>query len=664
MAYLKNLKSTADLKSFSDDQLIQVASEVRERLIDAVSEVGGHFASNLGVVELTVVLHAVFDTPKDKLIWDVSHQCYPHKILTGRADQMNTIRQKGGLCGFTLPSESEYDTFIAGHSSTSISAAMGIATARDAQNEDYKVVAVIGDGAMAGGLCYEGMNHLGSTKKDVLIVLNDNCWAISKTVGALSKYLTNIMTDERYNKLRREVWEFTGKFKRRQKIREAAQRLERSFKSLVSVGSLFEDLGLRYFGPIDGNDIPLLRKTLLELKEIGGPKVLHVLTKKGKGFEPAEKDALKYYALPGFDRESGEIKKAPTTNPTYTKVFGDALAELGETNPNLHVITAAMPTGTGTITFGEKFPERFHDVGIAEQHGACFTAGMAVGGVKPLFAVYSSFLQRGFDQVIHDIALQDLPAIICLDRAGLVGADGPTHHGAFDISFLQAIPNMTIAAPKDGNELRSMLRYAIEDNQRGPVALRYPRAESPNEVQDGFADIEWGTWETLRQGERVCLLAVGTMVNNALIAAEQILRESGTQVTVVNARFVKPVDLNMLDKVAATYETIITIEENALMGGFGSTVCRLLNERSFSGKVLSLGIPDQFITHGTIPELWAEIGLDAESIAGRITVALDGSKNDGSKNEKRGLLSRLTFRRQNDSLELTSVSDIKNRSGS
>lgn len=642
MAFLEHLTSTSELKGFTDQQLIELASEVRECLLDAVSEIGGHFASNLGVVELAVALHAVYDTPKDKLIWDVSHQCYPHKILTGRADQMKTIRQKGGISGFTHPTESVYDTIIAGHSATSISMAVGLATARDAQNLDHKIVAVTGDGAMTGGLCYEGMNHLGATKKDVLLVLNDNSWAISKTVGALSKYLTNIMTDERYNKIRSEVWEMTGRFKRREKIRDAVRRLEHSFKSLVSPGSLFEDFGLRYFGPIDGNDIPLLRKTLKEMREIPGPKALHVLTKKGKGFEPAEKDALKYYSLPGFDRESGEIKKAPVALPSYTKVFGDAIAKLGETNPQLHVVTAAMPTGTGTDTFGDKFPERFHDVGIAEQHGACFTGALALGGVKPLFAVYSTFLQRGFDQVFHDIALQDRPAILAIDRAGIVGADGPTHHGCFDLSYLQTVPNVSVAAPKDGNELRSLLRYAVEEDIQGTFAIRYPRANVPTEIEDGFAPIEWGTWETLREGSQVAIIAVGTMVQNALAAADQILASKGVQVTVINGRFVKPLDSEMLEELSQTHEAIITVEENSLLGGFGSTVSQWLHNSGSPVRVTTLGIPDRFIWHGTIAGLWEEVGLDVASIAEKITVALNGKRN-GKPDSKRGILSRLTF---------------------
>lgn len=639
---LNTLSSTRELKDYSDQQLIQLAAEVRECLIDAVSQVGGHFASNLGVVELAVTLHAVFDTPTDKLIWDVSHQCYPHKILTGRADRMATIRQKDGLCGFTLPSESEYDVFVAGHSSTSISAAMGFASARDARGEDYKIVTVTGDGAMTGGLCYEGMNHLGSSKKDVLIVLNDNRWAISKTVGALSRYLTNIMTDERYNRLRKDVWEFTGKFKRREQIRETVQKLERSFKSLVSPGSLFEDLGLRYFGPIDGNDIPLLRRTLQELRELHGPRVLHVFTKKGAGYSYAEEDALKYYAVTPFNKVTGEIPKKDAEFPAYTKVFGDALVELGDRNPQLHVVTAAMPTGTGTNGFEEKFPERYHDVGIAEQHGACFTAGLAAGGVRPLYAVYSTFLQRGFDQVIHDIALQNLPAILCLDRAGLVGADGPTHHGAFDISYLQPIPNMTIAAPRDGNELRALMRCAVEEQSGGPIAIRYPRANVPNAVRDGFDKLEWGTWETLQQGEKVAILAVGTMVDNAQTALKEVENRTGEHATLINARFIKPLDAQTLRRVSETHDVIITIEENALLGGFGSTVSRVLNEMNFEGKVISLGIPDQFIVHGTIDQLWEEIGLDASSIAKRVISAFESLSR---KNGKRGLLSRLTFRR-------------------
>ncbi len=650
MSLLKNLKATSELKQFSDEQLVQLADEVREVLLESVAQVGGHFASNLGVVELAVAIHAVFDTPKDKLIWDVSHQSYPHKILTGRADKMTTIRKRHGLSGFTRREESEYDAFIAGHASTSISAAMGYACARDARGEDHKVIAVVGDGAMTGGLCYEGMNHLGGAKKDVLIILNDNSWAISKTVGALSKYLTGIMTDERYNKIRSEVWELTGKFKRREQIRETVRRLEKSFKTLVQPGALFENLGLRYFGPIDGNDIPLLRKTLSELREMNGPRVLHVFTKKGKGYKLAEEDALKFYSVTPFDLKTGKMHPKPKSLPAYTKVFGDAIVELGEKNKNLNVITAAMPTGSGVLPFGEKFPERYHDVGIAEEHGVCFTAGLAAGGVRPLFAVYSSFLQRGYDQVLHDIALQNLPAILCLDRAGIVGADGPTHHGVFDLSYMQTAPNFTVTAPKDGNELRSMLRYAVEEDIDGPISIRYPRGSVPNEVEPGFAPIEWGKWESLRTGGELCILAVGTMVPNALSAADKVLAATGKSVTVINARFIKPIDMDMLNQMAERHATILTVEENSLLGGFGSTISRLLHESNYAGDMISCGIPDEFIWHGGVDELWQELGLDADSLAQKIMTALENHRQPDQTvraNGKRGFLGRFGFGRQN-----------------
>ncbi|MFQ5608199.1 MAG: 1-deoxy-D-xylulose-5-phosphate synthase, partial [Candidatus Zixiibacteriota bacterium] len=650
MSLLKSLKSPSELHDFTDDQLVRFAAEVRDHLLDSVSQSGGHFASNLGVVELTVALHAVFDTPKDKLIWDVSHQIYPHKIITGRAERMTTIRQRHGLSGFAAPTESEYDVFLAAHASTSISAALGLACASGAAGasgasgatsaagassaagantgtgEKYKVVTVTGDGAMTGGLCYEGLNHLGSTRKDVLIVLNDNRWAISKTVGALSRYLTNIMTDERYNKLRKELWELTGRFKRREKIRETVRRLERSFKTLVSPGSLFEHLGLRYFGPIDGNDLPLLRKTLTELKALDSPRVLHILTKKGAGYAPAEEDALKYYAVSPFDRKTGEFHPKAPSNPAYTTVFGDALVELGERNESLNVITAAMPTGSGVLDFGEKFPERYYDVGIAEEHATCFSAGLAAGGVRPLLAVYSSFMQRAYDQMIHDIALQNLPVVVCMDRAGLVGADGPTHHGTFDISYMQTIPNVTICVPKDGDELRSMMRYAVEEKITGPITLRYPRGSVPAPIHEGFAKIDWGRWEALREGESICVLACGTMVDNTLKAAELALKETGRNVTVVNARFIKPLDESALLSLAGKHEALITVEENSLMGGFGSTISRRMHEEDYSGRVINLGLPDRFIPHGSIDGLWKEIGLDPESISVRIVDALNGQK--------------------------------------
>ena len=614
MKYLTKIKSPADVRDLAQDELLELAAELRQAIIAAVSKTGGHLASSLGVVELTVALHKVFATPDDKIVWDVSHQTYGHKILTGRADQIDTLRQYHGLSGFAKRSESEYDTFGAGHASTSISAALGFAVARDLKGEDHKVVAVIGDGALTGGLAFEGLNNAGSLKKDLLVVLNDNTWSISKNVGALSKYLTSIMADEKFNKLRREVWELTGRFKRRDAIREAVKKVENSVKNFLVPGMLFEKLGFRYFGPIDGHDLPLLIKTLQDVRNLHGPIMLHVATVKGKGFAPSEDDALTYHGIGKFNKVTGKMDPGTPGLPSYTKVFGSTMVELAEKDDQVVAITAAMCPGTGLNAFADKYPDRFFDVGIAEGHAGTFAAGLAAEGIKPFFAVYSTFAQRAYDQMIHDMALQKLPVVLAMDRGGLVGADGPTHHGVFDLAYLSTVPDVTVAAPKDGNEFRAMLHQSCDEPRPGVTAIRYPRDSVPTPITEEIPRIEWGTWEWLTEPAEAVCLAVGTMTVEALRAVE-LLKANGIGLAVINARFVKPMDALFLEQIRRKASIIVTAEEGALRGGFGQAVADYLLGQRYDGFFKSLGIPDKFITHGSRNELLEEIGLNAAGLA-------------------------------------------------
>jgi 1-deoxy-D-xylulose-5-phosphate synthase len=626
MDYLSRIHSPADLKKLSPQELTEVAAEIRHEIVSVVSETGGHLASNLGAVELTVALHYVFDLPDDRLVWDVSHQTYAHKILTGRRDRIATIRQYKGLAGYAKRSESEYDHFGAGHASTSISAALGFAMARELSGNDNKVVAVIGDGAMTGGLAFEAMNNAGSLKKNLLVVLNDNTWSISKNVGALSKYMTGLMADEKFQKLRNEVWELTGRFKRRDRIRETIKHIENSVKGFLVPGLLFEKLGFRYFGPIDGHDLPLLVATLKDIKNIPGPVMLHVATIKGKGYAPAEDDAFKYHGVGKFDKMTGKATAKGADLPAYTTVFGKAIVELAERDPKVIAITAAMCSGTGLVEFSEKFPERFFDVGIAEAHGTCFAAGLAAEGIKPYVVIYSTFLQRAYDQIIHDIAIQKLPVVICMDRAGLVGDDGPTHHGVFDIAYLSTVPNLTLAAPKDGNELRAMLHYTSEHSTEGIVAIRYPRDTVPTSMTEEVPPITWGSWEWLSASGPLVVLAVGSMVATAQAAALK-LAEQGIDVSVVNARFVKPFDLAALEKIRSEARAIVTIEEGQLRGGFGQAVAEYLLSGSYEGKFKALGLEDEFVTHGSRAQLLHDVGLDVDGVVKALTdVATQASK--------------------------------------
>ncbi len=635
MKYLPQIQSPDDLKKLSVDEMIVLAEELRQELISVVSGTGGHLATNLGSVELTLALHYVYNLPEDKLVWDVSNQTYIHKMLTGRCSKMSTIRQHGGLAGFAKRSESKYDHFGAGHASTSISAALGFASARDNLGDDYSVVAIIGDGAMTGGLAYEGLNNAGSMKKDILVILNDNTWSISKNVGAMSRYLTSIMADEKFNRLRNEIWELTGRFKRRDKIRQTISRIEDSLKGLLVPGMLFEKLGFRYFGPIDGHDLELMTKTLQDLRQISGPVLLHVATTKGKGYDPAEGNPSKFHGVGTFDKLTGKSNAISTVLPSYTKVFGDALVEVADKDQKVVAVTAAMSTGTGLVEFSEKYPDRFYDVGIAEEHAGTFVAGLSAGGVKPYLVVYSTFMQRAYDMLIHDIALQDLPVVICMDRAGLVGADGPTHHGVFDLSFMRTIPNAIVVAPKDGDELRAMINHTINLDFKGPLSIRYPRGTVPTAISKDLKQIEWGKWERLGSASApVQILAVGTMVYHLMPVVKK-LSDLGIEAAIVNARFVKPMDTEMLSEIASSSDYIFTAEENQLAGGFGQGVATWLFEHSYSGKFKSFGIPDRFVQHGTQSKLLIEIGLGVDEITDSIVELVSSSSSHSFFNRLR-----------------------------
>ncbi len=614
--WLDQINSPQDLKNIPLDKLDELAKEIREKIITVVSHNGGHLASNLGAIELVIALHRVFDSPKDKLIWDVGHQCYTHKLLTGRKDRFETLRKQEGISGFPNRAESEHDIFNVGHASTSISSALGVACARDQKGEKFSVIAVVGDGALTGGLAFEGLNNAGASGRNLIVILNDNAMSISKNVGALSRYLTDLLTDEKYNKLKAEVWDLVGKFKRRDKIRAMVAKVEEGIKGILVPGSLFEKLGFRYFGPVDGHDIKGLIKTLEQLKTLNGPILLHALTRKGKGYVYAEEDAPRFHGIGAFDKVSGN-SNGDTGALTYTDVFGSTIVKLAEKDEKIVAITAAMTLGTGLVEFAKTFPRRFYDVGIAEQHGATFASGLAALGLKPVFAVYSTFLQRAFDQVIHDIALQDMPVILAVDRAGLVGADGPTHNGAFDLSYLRHIPNWVIAVPKDGNELKNLLHSAVNWG-KGPVAIRFPRALIPDEIIEGFSPIEIGTWEKLKKGKDVVILAVGSMVYPAMDASRQLLDER-IDVEVVNARFVKPLDEKMLIPILEEFDQIITIEENALLGGFGSAVLEFAEANNLNRAVIKrMGIPDKFIPHGSRNQLLSILGLDKQGIIQKV----------------------------------------------
>ncbi|MFO7260416.1 MAG: 1-deoxy-D-xylulose-5-phosphate synthase [bacterium] len=618
---LDRIASPHDLRRLGREELPALAHEMRERIIDVVSRVGGHFAPGLGVVELTIALHYIFDTPRDKLIWDVGHQAYPHKLLTGRNDRFPTIRQKGGLSGFLRREESEYDVFGAGHAATSISAALGIATARDLKGEDYKVVAIIGDGALTCGLAYEGLNNAGHTERDLIVVLNDNEMSISRNVGAIHKYLTRVVTNPLYNRLRDEVKHLIHRAPGSiaDVMGSLAGKFEESVLNMFVPGILFEELGFRYVGPVDGHDFDALLDTLAKVRDMKGPRLVHVLTRKGKGYPLAEANPVVWHGATPFDKLSGRMEKKKGAMPSYTAVFGKGLVELGAARNDVAVITAAMPSGTGTGMFGDAYPDRFFDVGIAEGHAVTFAAGLAVEGMRPVVAIYSTFLQRAYDSIIHDVAIQRLPVVFAMDRGGLVGNDGPTHMGLYDIAYLLAVPNMVVTAPKDGAEMLALLRLGVECGQ--PFSLRYPRDNVPAPVPPlaEIPPVEFGTWEVVRSGRDLAILAVGTMVLPALAAAEQLEAE-GLDVTVVNCRFLKPMDEETLAWVVEHHSAVLTVEEGTIVNGFGAAVARRLEPMRRERTDLRLdfmGVPDEVIEHANRSEQLEQCGLTPDGIAGR-----------------------------------------------
>jgi len=627
---LNKINAPADLRRLDEEELERLCAEMRRYIVEIISSRGGHLASSLGCVEITIALHYVFDTPRDKILWDVGHQSYTHKIVTGRREQFKDIRTRRGISGFPSISESEYDTFGVGHASTAISAALGIAAARDLRGEDHFVVSVVGDGALSGGLSFEGINQAGHLKKNrFIIVLNDNEMSISKNVGALSKYLTKITTQKLYLQLEADVWELLGKVPSvGGKAKTLARRIKESIKNLVVPNILFEELGFRYFGPLDGHDVSQLIETFTQLKQVPGPVLVHVVTKKGKGYSFAEKDAERFHGVGSFYKTTGNNRKN-AKGPSYSAIFGNKMIELAERDESLIAVTAAMKEGTGLSGFGKRFPDRLFDVGIAEQHAVTFSAGLARAGMKPFVAIYSTFLQRSYDQILHDVALQRLPVRFILDRAGLVGEDGPTHHGAFDLSYLRVVPGMVLMTPADGAELEQMLEFALRYDA-GPIAIRFPRGAAPEGslAAPGSAPLEIGRGALMREGADVSIIAVGTMVRTAMEAAE-IVAAKGIEVSVVNARFVKPLDNELILSAAAGNSPVMTIEENALQGGFGEAVTKLLEEAGSGSRILRIGLPDAFVPHGKREELLAETGLDPEHVAESIVAVIKGrSKAD------------------------------------
>lgn len=617
---LKNIDSPDDLKKLSREQLHKVCDELRQFIIDVVSVHGGHFAASLGVVELSVALHYVYNTPYDQLVWDVGHQAYGHKILTGRRDNFITNRKYGGLSGFPKRSESEYDTFGVGHSSTSISAALGMAIAAKYKGEKRKSVAIIGDGAMTAGMAFEALNHAGVADADMLVILNDNCMSIDPNVGALKEYLTDITTSHTYNKMRDEVWNLLGKLPKGKRFsRSMASKMEASIKGMVSKSSnLFEALQMRYFGPIDGHNIAKLVDTLKDLKDIPGPKLLHIITVKGKGYSLAEKDQTKWHAPGLFDKVSGEIFKkqydAPQP-PKYQDVFGHTIIELAEKNEAIFGITPAMPSGSSLKFMMEKMPNRAIDVGICEQHAVTLSAGLATQGLRVFCNIYSSFMQRSFDQAVHDVAIQKLPVVFCLDRAGLVGEDGPTHHGAYDIAFFRCIPNMIISSPMNEQELRNLMYTAQLEKNKYPFVIRYPRGEGVMpDWKKPFEEITIGKGRKIKDGRDVAILSVGH-VGNFVTAAIRELRTGGTDPAHYDMRFVKPIDEAMLHEVFSKYNKVITVEDGTVVGGFGSAVLEFMAQHNYTAEVKILGIPDRLVEHGTLKELHKECGYDAQGIA-------------------------------------------------
>ncbi|HUW64323.1 MAG TPA: 1-deoxy-D-xylulose-5-phosphate synthase [Spirochaetia bacterium] len=611
--WLDTINSPDDLKRLGWPQLDQLAAEIREELVDTVSTTGGHLAPNLGVVELTLALHMVFDAPRDRIVWDVGHQSYVHKLVTGRGGEFKKLRRYGGLSGFPCPAESQHDHFTVGHASTSISTALGLALARDLSQEKHAVVAVIGDGAMTGGLAFEALNHAGNLRSNLIVVLNDNEMSISRNVGALSGYLGRLRTDPKYTHGKDELEVLLKRIPAiGPAVLRVADRLKDSLKYLVVPGMFFEELGFLYLGPVDGHNLPSVAEVLRRAKGLSGPVLVHVLTRKGRGYPPAEKDPDKFHGPGPFDRETG-VFKAAAAPPTYTAVFGRTLVELAASDPRIVAITAAMPTGTGLNEFARAYPDRFFDVGIAEAHAVTMAAGLARGGARPVVAVYSTFLQRAFDSVMHDVCLNRLPVVLCVDRAGIVGEDGPTHHGLFELSYLRALPGLTIMAPADENELRQMLKTALSLD--GPAVIRYPRGAGRGAAMEEAPKVlEVGRARLLQKGKDLTMVALGTMLWPALEAAA-LLAEDGITADVINARFVKPLDRETILARAVATGCLVTVEEHVLAGGFGSAVLEAVKDRQLNVKVLRLGIGDQFVEHGSQAVLREKYGLTGPGIA-------------------------------------------------
>lgn len=594
----------AQLRDLAQDKLPAFSKELREYLLNSVSQSSGHLASGLGTVELTVALHYVYNTPSDRLVWDVGHQAYPHKILTGRRDQMHTIRQKDGLHPFPFREESQYDTFSVGHSSTSISAALGMAIAAEKEGKDRKTVAVIGDGAITAGMAFEAMNHMGDVNPNVLIILNDNEMSISENVGALNNHFARILSGSFYTNIREGSKKLLSGLP---PVKELASRMEEHLKGMVIPGTFFEELGLNYIGPIDGHDVNMLVDTLRNMRNLKGPQLLHIKTQKGKGYKPAEADPIGYHGVPKFDPSMSKLPKSKPGAATFSNVFGDWLCDMAAQDDKLMAITPAMREGSGMVRFSKEYPEQYFDVAIAEQHAVTLAAGLACEGLKPVVAIYSSFLQRAYDQLIHDVALQNLPVLFAIDRAGIVGADGETHQGAYDLSFMRCIPNMIIMAPSDTNECRQMLYTGYQCNQ--PVAVRYPRGSAGNcDVETQMSAIEIGRARTIRKGSKVAILSFGTLLENAELAAKEL------NASLLDMRFIKPLDTHAIDDLLAEHDMLVTLEDNAIAGGAGSAVNEYLATAKANVKILNLGIPDEFIKHGTQQEMHAEMGLDPQGI--------------------------------------------------
>jgi 1-deoxy-D-xylulose-5-phosphate synthase len=603
LSLLNQIENPADLRRLAEQDLQPLADETRRFLIDTISKIGGHLAASLGTVELTIALHYIFNTPEDRLVWDVGHQAYTHKILTGRRERMSTLRQPDGLSGFLRRDESVYDSFGAGHSSTSISAALGMAVTAAREGAERQIVAVIGDGALTAGMAYEALNNAGDMDANILVVLNDNDMSISPNVGAMSNYLARILSGKVYSRVRAGSKTVLKNFP---PVRDWARRWEEHMKGMIMPGTLFEEMGFNYIGPIDGHDIHTLIKTLRNMRALTGPRFLHVVTRKGKGYEPAEGDPCVYHGVTPFDPETGKMEKK-AGGKTYTQVFGDWLCDMATADDRLIGITPAMREGSGLVAFSEKFPDRYFDVGIAEQHALTFAAGLACEGLKPVVAIYSTFLQRAYDQLIHDICLQNLPVMLAIDRAGLVGADGPTHAGNFDISFLRCLPNLTLMAPADENECRQMLTTAFGID--GPAAVRYPRGVGPGvEVDEGLEAITVGKAELRRRGMRVAILAFGSMLAPALAVGDML------NATIINMRFIKPLDTDLISEMARSHTLLVTVEENTVSGGAGSAVNEYLAAANIPTHIINLGLPDRFLGQGDPKAILAECGLDAEGI--------------------------------------------------